>query len=159
MRHVITSGFPGGRLAVATMAICLAGCVGLLPPKPAEPAPRPTQLEPAGRSQVEVVWDNRSDQAFVVSIVGVQPEQRAFAAVEPCSAHNVIQFADPPFEIGLGQTDVFVAEPMPNLVHSRQLDEPADGLYRVHISIDPDGRVSAQPLSGTAAWVPRQGIC
>lgn len=147
-----------GRLAVATLAGCLAACTGFLP-EPAADAPGPTRLEPAGRSQVEVVWDNRSDEAFVVSIAGVQPDQRAFALVEPCSAHNVIQFADAPFEIGLGQRDVFVAEPMPIIVHSRELGGAPQERYRVHITIDPDGSVSTQPLAGTAPWEPRQGIC
>jgi hypothetical protein len=145
------------QIAVATLAAYLTGCLAF-PPAPAE-APTPTVLEPAGHSRVEVVWDNSSDDAFVVSIVGAELEQQAFALVEPCSAHNVIQFVDPPFEIGVGQRDSLVREPMPTVVHSRDLDEAPDGQYRVHVSIGPDGAISSQPLTGYGSWEPPTGLC
>ena len=137
-------------VAIAILAACLTGCLSL-PPAPAD-IPTPTRLEPAGQSRVEVVWTNSSDRAFVVSVIGSEPEQQAFALVEPCSAHNVTQVVDPPFEIGLGQRDVFVPEPMPAVVHSRDWDDRPDGLYRIHLSIAPDGTVSSQPLTGYGSW-------
>ena len=145
------------QVAVATLAAYLTGCLSF-PPAPPD-APAPTRLEPAGHSLVEVVWDNRSEDAFVLSVVGAEPDQQAFALVEPCSSHNVIQVVDPPFEIGLGQKDLFVPEPMPTVVHSSELDEPTDGQYRVHLSIDPDGTLSARPLKGFSSSEPPRGTC
>ena len=145
------------QLAVAAIAACLTGCLSF-PPAPAD-APAPTRLAPAGHTLVEVVWDNASEDAFVVSVLGAEPDQRAFALVEPCSSHNVIQVVDLPFEIGLGQKDLFVPEPMPTVVHSSELDEPADGRYRVHLSIGPDGTISEQALKQFESPEPPRGIC
>src|SRR5687767_4214388 len=94
------------QVAVAALVAGLSGCLWF-PPAPVD-APTPTRLQPAGPTVVEVVWDNRSEDAFVVSVVGAEPDQRAFALVEPCSSDNVIQVVDPPFEIGVGQRDLFV---------------------------------------------------
>ena len=148
---------PLPQVAVAAFVACLTGCLSL-PLAPAD-APTPDRPEPAGPGFVEVVWDNRSEDAFVVSVVGAEPDQQAFAFVEPCSSQNVIQLVDPPFEIGLGQKDHFVLEPMPTVVHSSELDEPTDGVYRVHLSIGPDGTLSEQPLKEFPSSEPPRGIC
>ena len=145
------------QVAVAALVAYLSGCVWF-PPVPLD-TPTPTRLESAGPSLVEVTWDNRSEDSFVVSVVGAEPDQRAFALVEPCSSDNVIQLVDPPFEIGLGQEDRFVPEPMPTVVHSRDLEEPTDGTYRVHLSIGPDGTISEQPLKEFHSPEPPRGTC
>jgi len=133
------------QIAVAALAVCLTGCLWF-PPAPVD-------------ARVEVVWDNRSEDAFVVSVVGAEPDQRAFAFVEPCSSDNVIQLVDPPFEIGLGREDVFLPEPMPAVVHSSELEEPTDGIYRVHLSIGPDGTISEQALKQFESPEPPRGTC
>lgn len=125
-------------------------------PGPALVEPTPTRLEPAGASQIQVVWNNRSDQQYVLSITGQRVEQQAFAAVEPCSIDGVSQFVDTPFEVGLGRTNGFVAEPMPTIVRSSEL-EAREGRYAVMVNIAADGTVSAEPLSGP--WEPRRGDC
>ena len=145
------------QVAGATLVACLTGCLWF-PPAPVD-APTPTRLEPTGPSLVEVVWDNRSEDSFVVSVVGAEQDQRAFALVEPCSSDNVIQLVDPPFEIGLGQRDLFVPEPMPAVVHSSELDAPTDGMYRVHLSIGPDGTISEQALKQFESPEPPRGTC
>jgi hypothetical protein len=134
-------------LALALALVATTGC--------SVTTPEPTPVAPAARNQVEVVWANHSDQPYVVSIVGRTPEQQAFAIVEPCSAHNVIQFADPPFEIGLGG-GAFAAEPQPTLVDSHDLEQPADGLYRIFVRIDAKGEVTSGTLLASQEAVPAQ---
>jgi hypothetical protein len=134
------------RISLALALAALNGCAV---------TPEPTPVAPAARGQVEVVWENHADQPYVVSIVGRAPEQQAFAVVEPCSAHNVMQFADPPFEIGLG-SGPFAAEQQPTLVHSDDLEQPADGLFRVFVRIDSNGEVTSGTLLGSQEAVPAQ---
>lgn len=127
--------------AVATAA--LVGC-GV--------QPGPTPLAPAARNQVEVVWENLSDEVHVVSVVGTAPEQRGFGLVEPCTRHGMTVAADPPFDIGLGVgADM---ETQPTVVRSEDLDEPADGLYRVFVRIDAEGDVTSGALLGNQEFGP-----
>ena len=137
-------------------ALLLVGCMPIV----IDHEPAPTRLEPSARNQVEVVWENHSDRMYVVSITGRTDEQQAFAQVEPCSAHNVIQFADPPFEVGLREAERFAPEPGPTLVRSSELAPPPDGLYRILIRIDADGTASREVLAGREPWQPRSlGDC
>jgi len=134
-------------LLVAVAIMALVGCSAL---------PGPTPLAPAAQNQVEVVWENLSDELHVVSIVGPAPEQQGFGLVEPCTRHNMTVFADPPFEIGLGKGSDM--EPQPTIVESEDLDEPADGLYRVFVRIDAQGDIESGALLGNQEFGPAE-IC
>jgi hypothetical protein len=136
----------GPLLTVAAIA-ALAGCTV---------APGPTPLAPAARTQVEVVYENQTDGAYVVSIVGQTPEQQGFVLAEPCTRSNMTVFADPPFEIGVGPGGEM--EPQPTVVHSDDLDEPADGLYRAFVRIDAQGEVTSGAIEGSQELGPAD-IC
>jgi hypothetical protein len=121
-------------LATATLVAC-------------DVQPSPTALAPAAGTRVEVVYENHSDEPYVVSIVGPAPEQQGFASVDPCSTNAMSISAEPPFEIGVGQMRGDLG-PQPVIANADDFDEPENGLYRYFIRIDADGGLTSGVLLG-----------
>jgi hypothetical protein len=111
-------------------------------------APAPTPVAPAAATRVEVIYENHSDEQYVISIVGRVAEQQGFATVDPCSANAMSIFAEPPFEIGVGEMDNALA-PQPAIATSDDFDEPENGVYRYFIRIEPGGSVTSGVLVGS----------
>lgn len=117
-----------------TTTACLAG------------EPGPTRVPPAGSSQLELAWNNMSDEPFFVGVSqGVLV--RGYATVEPCSASSMTMFVSPPFEIGIGSVDADVTRPLPPIAESDDFPD-SDDEYRVLVVIAPDGTRTVQPLLG-----------
>lgn len=136
-----------GKLLAAALVAGLVGC-GV--------EAGPTPLAPVADDRVEVVYENQADEVHIVSIVGEAPDEQGFALAEPCSRSNMIVVADPPFEIGVGEGSDM--EPQTTLLHSDDLDQPADGLYRVFVRIDAQGEVTVGALVGSQEFGPAD-IC
>jgi hypothetical protein len=84
-------------LALVVVASIVSGCAGILPTL----VPRPTRLEPAGDTDVEVAVDNRSANPMALT-VSQNGQMRGGLTVGTCEATNMIVALDGPFEVGLG---------------------------------------------------------
>jgi hypothetical protein len=138
---------------VPSIDVCCWRALLPLPPGVARSYPipprGPTELEPAGGTQVEVAVDNRSNESFAMTVSqGAQPGP-ASMTVGPCEASNFIYPMEGPFSVGFGKAEDFSDRPMPELVASDRLDI-IDGGYRLLIRVGLNGEVSVGALEGVA---------
>lgn len=105
----------------------------------------PTPVARRGSERLEVNWDNRAQDGYVLS-VAERGRLVAFALVEPCSSHNLIVDVNSPYAVGLARIDEAAPadRPQPTIFDSGESDARGSVLL---VQIHPDGAVDVQAIT------------
>lgn len=116
-------------MRLATGLVALTACA-------LQPMPTPVQV-PA--NQVWVEWENRTEEAYAVTVLAAGAESPAYGEVEPCTAGGMGVNVDEPFSIGIASWDANLTEPGREVADERAW-RAAD--RRLLLVIEEGGRVT-----------------